>query len=62
MPAGKPAGVVCVNLDPGTSTCLIWGAANYPLACRRFLPEPSVCGDNTEEALQLIAALEIATR
>jgi hypothetical protein len=61
MPAGKPAGVMCVNLDSATLRCVLWGSAQYPDLCRQFAPTPDVCGSDRREALQLIAVLELAT-
>ena len=61
MPNGKPAGVACVNLDAATMACRIWGTEEYPDACRRFAPEPGVCGNDRTEALELIAKLELLT-
>ncbi len=60
MPKGKPAGVACVNLD-ADMRCRIWGSDSYPETCRRFAPEVSVCGESREQAIALIAALEIDT-
>ncbi len=62
MPAGKPAGVACVNLDPESRRCLIWETADYPALCRRFQPAPDVCGTSRQEALRLIGDLERDTR
>jgi hypothetical protein len=61
MPRGKPAGVMCVNLDPASHRCRIWGRDNYPEVCRRFSAEPAACGSSRDEALQLLNLLEIAT-
>jgi hypothetical protein len=61
MPLGKPAGVVCANLDLASRRCRIWGTDEYPDTCRKFIPEPSVCGTSREEALMLINDLERAT-
>lgn len=61
MPEGKPAGVACVNLDLDSLRCRIWGQPDYPLACRQFAPEPEVCGNSREEALELITLLEEKT-
>ena len=61
MPAGKPAGVVCVNLDTTNWRCRIWGSADYPEACKQFAPAVDVCGNDREEALALISALELST-
>jgi hypothetical protein len=61
MPGGKPAGTACVNLDPMSYRCRIWGTDDYPAVCRDFRPEPAVCGVNRGQALQLIALLEDQT-
>ena len=61
MPLGKPAGVVCINLDTGTNRCKIWGTPGYPATCRKFMPETAVCGNSRNEALILIEELERAT-
>lgn len=60
MPAGKPAGVRCVNLDEN-HRCRVWGTAEYPAVCRGFLAEPMVCGSSREEALVLLTVMERAT-
>ena len=61
MPGGKPAGVRCVNLDPRTLRCRIWGTPEYPEVCRRFRPDPAVCGSSREEAMRLLTDLERLT-
>ena len=61
MPAGKPAGVACVNLDPDSFLCRLWGSPLYPDTCRQFRAEPEVCGADRDEALGLIARLELLT-
>jgi Fe-S-cluster containining protein len=61
MPDGKPAGVMCVNLDPASHRCRIWGQADYPEVCRRFQAEAESCGASRSEALELLAVLELIT-
>ena len=61
MPGGKPAGAVCVNLDPDSLRCRIWGTQDYPQVCRDFQPQAGVCGRSREEAMSLIGWLEDAT-
>jgi Fe-S-cluster containining protein len=61
MPQGKPAGVPCVNLDGQSLRCRIWGTTDYPDICRRFAPEPAVCGTSRAEAMSLISVLELHT-
>ncbi|MGS2724797.1 YkgJ family cysteine cluster protein [Porticoccus sp. GXU_MW_L64] len=62
MPNGKPAGVVCVNLDPVDYHCRIWGTADYPDVCRQFAPAAYVCGSDRQQAILLLGELERATR
>ncbi len=61
MPHGKPAGVRCVNLEPQTDLCRIWGTADYPEVCRAFAPRPETCGTCRQEALESISDLERLT-
>ena len=61
MPQGKPAGVMCVNLDPLSHRCRIWGHDTYPEVCQRFNAEPATCGSTREEALELLTVLEANT-
>jgi hypothetical protein len=51
-----------VNLDPVSWRCRIWGTADYPEVCRRFIAEKAVCGDSRQEARALIARLELISR
>ena len=61
MPDGKPAGVVCVNLDPDSHLCRLWGEPDYPDVCKRFQAEPSSCGESADQAMVLIARMETDT-
>jgi hypothetical protein len=60
MPDGKPAGVRCVNLDE-LNGCRLFGLASRPELCRQFAAEPLVCGENQQQAMQLITSLEQMT-
>lgn len=60
MPNGKPAGVRCIQLDDNNA-CRLFGHPERPLLCEHFLPEPGVCGEDREQALQNLAILEQAT-
>ncbi len=60
MPGGKPAGVPCIHLDT-QRRCTLFDDPRRPALCAAFQPEPAVCGDSPEQALQLIAALELAS-
>ncbi len=61
MPGGKAAGEPCVNLDPGTFLCRLWGTADYPDLCRRFAPAPEHCGATRSEAIHRLSVLESQT-
>ncbi len=61
MPDGKPAGVRCVQLDE-RNRCRLYGTADRPGVCDRLRAAPDICGDSAREAMELIAALELATR
>jgi len=60
MPYGKPAGVRCIQLD-SANRCLLFGKPERPAICVRLRPEAAMCGANRDEAMRLLAALEIAT-
>jgi hypothetical protein len=60
MPAGKPAGVRCVQLSPD-NLCLLFGRPERPEVCRRLRPMEEMCGSSAAEALAYLAALEAAT-
>tara|TARA_R110002096_G_scaffold369739_3_gene563080 strand:+ start:7280 stop:7468 length:189 start_codon:yes stop_codon:yes gene_type:complete len=61
MPQGKPAGVRCIQLDEN-NLCKLFGQSQRPALCDQFQADASVCGDNREQALHLIAVLELATQ
>ena len=60
MPAGKPAGVRCVHLDHSLR-CELFGDPSRPALCGAFRAEPDICGDDRDQALQIIATLELAS-
>lgn len=60
MPAGKPAGVRCVNLNSG-NRCNLFGKPERPAVCAQFQPDVEVCGHTAQEAFTLITILERAT-
>lgn len=61
MPAGKPAGVRCVQLDEA-GLCLLFGKPERPAFCSSLRPEAEMCGDSREAAMSLLTRMEIATR
>lgn len=60
MPAGKPAGVRCAQLD-GEERCRLFGDPSRPAVCASLRPEPAMCGDGQAQALAYLTALERAT-
>jgi Fe-S-cluster containining protein len=60
MPDGKPAGVRCVQLTDD-NLCAIFGQPSRPRVCGDFQAEPAFCGENREQALELIRMMENAT-
>lgn len=60
MPAGKPAGVPCVQLD-AEGLCGLFGQPERPRVCIDFQARREHCGDNARQALQLLARLEVDT-
>ncbi|MFQ6372349.1 YkgJ family cysteine cluster protein [Shewanella sp. YIC-542] len=60
MPAGKPAGVRCVQLDEH-NLCRLFGKPERPQVCCEFQPSADVCGDSKDQALWLIGNLEQQT-
>ncbi|MDN3526560.1 YkgJ family cysteine cluster protein [Halomonas sabkhae] len=60
MPDGKPQGVRCVQLD-ADNLCRLFGDPRRPEVCRAFDYDPELCGENRDQALARIAALEVST-
>lgn len=58
MPNGKPAGTPCVHLNPAMQ-CALFGDARRPALCDAFAAEREFCGETREEALVLLAQLEV---
>jgi len=61
MPAGKPAGVRCVQLDEA-NRCRLFGDPRRPAVCGSLQPEREMCGQTREQALHYLQRLERATR
>jgi Fe-S-cluster containining protein len=57
MPEGKPAGVACIHLSE-EQRCMIYDHPDRPRVCSEFNADPDVCGNNREEAMALLQALE----
>lgn len=61
MPAGKPAGVRCVQLTED-NLCRLFGSPLRPPVCVRLRPNAEMCGATMEEALAYMEKLEAETR
>lgn len=61
MPAGKPAGVRCVQLT-ADNHCKLFGHPDRPQVCVNLRPLHEMCGDSAEEAMAYLTMLEEATR
>ncbi|CAH0992420.1 hypothetical protein SIN8267_02540 [Sinobacterium norvegicum] len=60
MPNGKLAGQRCVNLDDD-NLCLLFGLPTRPLVCAVFTADAEVCGQTQQQAMTIIASLELST-
>ncbi|MDI1301692.1 MAG: YkgJ family cysteine cluster protein [bacterium] len=61
MPGGKPAGVPCIQLDEN-GLCRLFGQPERPAVCSSLMPGHDMCGDNREQAMRILGAMERATR
>jgi isochorismate synthase EntC len=61
MPAGKPAGVRCIQLT-SDNRCRLFGQPERPEICRQFQPARAICGYSREQAMSLLTRLEQETR
>jgi uncharacterized protein len=61
MPAGKPAGVRCVQLSL-LNRCLLYGKPDRPYVCTHLRAGREMCGTSAEDAFRTLALLEEATR
>lgn len=60
LPQGKRAGERCPHLSDD-NLCQLFGLPERPAVCSAFRADPSVCGDDREEAIRLLGWLEQAT-
>lgn len=56
-PNGKKAGEICKNMNED-KTCSIWDTKSYPKTCGKFQAEKSWCGDNFNNAIEILTDLE----
>ena len=61
MPQGKPAGVACVQLDEQLR-CRLFGKPERPAFCVSLRPSMEMCGNDRDDALVFLSALEVATQ
>jgi hypothetical protein len=60
MPDGKPAGVRCIQLD-ADMRCRLFGRPERPAFCGGLRPSREMCGDDAQQAVRWLEALEQAT-
>ncbi|HUI44669.1 MAG TPA: YkgJ family cysteine cluster protein [Nitrospirota bacterium] len=60
MPGGKPAGVRCVQLT-GDNCCAIHSSIYRPAVCGSYLASEEFCGTTSDEALRILAKIELIT-
>jgi len=60
MPAGKPAGVRCVQLT-ADNRCALFGRPERPQVCNHQKPLEEMCGQSADEALICLTQLERST-
>jgi Fe-S-cluster containining protein len=60
MPCGKPAGVRCAQLGPDLR-CALFGLPERPRVCGSLAAQPAMCGSTRDEALVILAQLELDT-
>ena len=60
MPAGKPAGVDCIQLATDLS-CRLFGLPERPAVCASLRPHPEMCGEDREQAMRGLTELERST-
>lgn len=61
MPRGKPAGVPCAHLREDYR-CELFGLPARPAFCAGLQASAEMCGNDREQALAWLTALERATR
>ena len=60
MPAGKPAGVPCINLDENMR-CRIFNSPERPAVCGSLQPSREMCGRCRSDAMTYLSELEKLT-
>ena len=60
MPNGKLAGVRCIQLNED-NLCKLFGKPERPKVCHAFKAEESICGNDNQDAINIINELERIT-
>jgi len=60
LPQGKPAGVRCPHLTEDIR-CALFGTPERPAVCTSLRPQPEMCGESAEEAMQTLIRWERLT-
>lgn len=60
MPAGKPAGVRCVQLDDA-SRCRLFDRPERPAVCASLAPHAEMCGSTAGDAMIWLTRLDART-
>jgi len=60
LPAGKPAGVPCPQLDAALR-CRLFGQPERPRVCSSLKPSQEMCGSERSHAMHWLTRLETAT-
>lgn len=58
---GKAAAEPCANLSSDLR-CRLWAQVERPSCCAGLKPSDEMCGDNRQQALAWLSALELASR
>ncbi|EXI75697.1 MAG TPA: YkgJ family cysteine cluster protein [Candidatus Accumulibacter phosphatis] len=60
-PRGKVAGARCANLAPDYR-CRLWSTPERPSFCNGLQPSEEMCGNDRQQAIAWLTALERVTR
>ncbi|MFT3802300.1 MAG: YkgJ family cysteine cluster protein [Burkholderiaceae bacterium] len=60
MPAGKPAGVRCIQLDDQLR-CRLFGLPQRPAVCASLKPSAAMCGADRQQAIDRLSLWERQT-
>lgn len=60
LPAGKAAGVRCPHLTADIA-CALFGKPERPAVCASLRPQPEMCRDSADEAMETLIRWESLT-